>query len=80
MLVPCYAEPLSVVSATVTAAMEADLPPGAFTKDAKLCWQFVTGQVQGSAVALSCVWACQLGMSLQQWKQTCRQVRLLLGG
>lgn len=28
VLVPCYAEPLSVVSATVTAAMEADLPPG----------------------------------------------------
>lgn len=29
VMVPCYAEPLSVVSATVTAAMEADLPPGA---------------------------------------------------
>lgn len=28
VMVPCYAEPLSVVSATVTAAMEADLPPG----------------------------------------------------
>jgi hypothetical protein len=30
-MVPCYAEPLSVVSATVTAAMEADLPPGKHT-------------------------------------------------
>jgi hypothetical protein len=28
VLVPCFAEPLSVVSATVTAAMEAALPPG----------------------------------------------------
>jgi hypothetical protein len=28
VFVPCYAEALAVVSATVTAAMEADLPPG----------------------------------------------------
>jgi hypothetical protein len=28
VMVPCYAEPLSVVSATIAAAMEADLPPG----------------------------------------------------
>lgn len=36
VLVPCYAEPLSVVSATVTAAMVADLPPGV-SRELYLC-------------------------------------------
>lgn len=47
-MVPCYKEPLEVISATVAAAMEADLPPGV-TRTLYLCDDGKVGASQGAA-------------------------------